>query len=217
MLLAVLLVVPIQSLDAEAHQGGEGHGDGIDVVYTSGDNCILTVTLAQKPSSYPTVSVLALDGSGDDQVVEHVEPSKVFKVILTPLHIASYQVIVTIAETGELLGECILTVGGTLTVSFSSNGGSGIMAPYEVVPGSIVVLPECGFEPAKGKSFASWEVNGIQKLPGDKIQVDSDIAVKAVWEGSGEEDGISPMLIVGIVVVLIIILMIVIVLIRRRG
>ena len=76
-----------------------------------------------------------------------------------------------------------------VTVSFNANGGTGEMAAV-TVPSGEYELPACTFTAPVGCTFAGWEitvqVNQWQtsksiKQAGDKITVDADMTIKAVW------------------------------------
>ena len=44
------------------------------------------------------------------------------------------------------------------------------------------ILLENNYTAPKGKQFKCWSVDGIEKNVGDKIMVDSDIVIMALWE-----------------------------------
>lgn len=69
------------------------------------------------------------------------------------------------------------------TVSFNpGEGGSGTKDSVDVEKRSFYELPNAdGFTPPEGKHFLGWEVGGEQKSAGDKIQVNSDITLTALW------------------------------------
>ena len=69
----------------------------------------------------------------------------------------------------------------TYTVSFDANGGTGSMANATGVSGDYV-LPVCGFTAPNGKQFKAWSVGGVEKAVGDKITVNANTIVTAVWE-----------------------------------
>ena len=70
----------------------------------------------------------------------------------------------------------------TYTVSFISNGGSGMMLSVNVAEGEYV-LPECDFTAPSGKFFAGWKVNGEGSAiqPGAKITISSNTRLVAQW------------------------------------
>ena len=82
------------------------------------------------------------------------------------------------------------TVGDTLSaindefrdyvVSFSSNGGSGIMDDVEIR--GAYTLPTCTFTAPEGKEFDSWMVGETKYAPGEEINVTKDIEIKATWK-----------------------------------
>ena len=67
-------------------------------------------------------------------------------------------------------------------VSFNANDGTGTMQPVEQNAGSQYTLPTCTFTAPDGKIFKAWSVNDVEKQVGDKITVDANTVVKAVWE-----------------------------------
>ena len=87
------------------------------------------------------------------------------------------------------------------TVTFNSNGAEGTMQSQKIKKGEKCTLPENGFTPPKNKKFVGWKIGDEDKKPGDKITVNGNIEVKAIWqdiqykvtfnnnEGSGEMDG----------------------------
>ena len=68
------------------------------------------------------------------------------------------------------------------TVSFAANGGSGTMDSKTVEKGTEYTLPACGFTSPSGKVFKAWSVNGTEKSVGDKIVINADTTVTAVWK-----------------------------------
>ena len=68
------------------------------------------------------------------------------------------------------------------TVSFAANGGSGTMDSKTVEEGMEYTLPACGFTAPSGKVFKAWSVNGTEKSVGDKIVINADTTVTAVWK-----------------------------------
>ena len=68
------------------------------------------------------------------------------------------------------------------TVSFSPGEGSGTMADEKVNIGSNYTLPANGFTPPKGKEFKAWNVSGQEKQPGDVIQINANVTIKAIWK-----------------------------------
>ena len=86
------------------------------------------------------------------------------------------------------------------TVTFNSNGAEGTMQAQKIKKGEKCTLPENGFTPLENKIFAGWKIGDEDKKPGDKITVNGNIDVKAIWkdieykvtfnpnEGSGDMD-----------------------------
>ena len=67
-------------------------------------------------------------------------------------------------------------------VSFNANGGTGTMQPVEQSADSQYTLPDCGFSAPDGKTFKAWSVNDVEKNVGDKITIEANTIIKAVWE-----------------------------------
>ena len=86
-------------------------------------------------------------------------------------------------------------------VSFNANGAEGTMQAQKVKKGEKCTLPENGFTPPENKKFAGWKIGNETKLVGDKITVNGNTEVTAIWkdieykvtfnnnEGSGDMDG----------------------------
>ena len=86
-------------------------------------------------------------------------------------------------------------------ITFDANGGTGDMQAAEVVSGSEYELPDNGFTAPENKVFDKWDAGN----PGDKITVDGNKTIKAVWKdkvvkatvsfdpngGSGEMDAVE--------------------------
>ena len=87
------------------------------------------------------------------------------------------------------------------TVTFNSNGAEGTIQSQKIKKGEKCTLPENGFTPPENKKFVGWKIGDEDKKPGDKITVNGNIDVKAIWkdieykvtfnpnEGSGDMDG----------------------------
>ncbi|MFR2892372.1 stalk domain-containing protein, partial [Peptoniphilus grossensis] len=73
------------------------------------------------------------------------------------------------------------------TISFDSNDGSGSMADVKVDKGSMYSLPACKFTAPAGKEFKAWEVGGVEKAVGDRITVNANTTVKALWKDKTPE------------------------------
>ncbi len=67
-------------------------------------------------------------------------------------------------------------------VSFNANDGTGTMQPVEQIAGSQYTLPACTFTAPDGKKFKAWSVNDVEKNVGDKITINANTVVKAIWE-----------------------------------
>ena len=73
------------------------------------------------------------------------------------------------------------TVPEVYTVSFNANGGSDTMKSVKVTEGEQYTLPSCGFTAPKDMKFALWSVNGAFYAPGEKIDINKDTLISAIW------------------------------------
>lgn len=92
--------------------------------------------------------------------------------------------IITISSDTELTAQY---VDKTYTISFNAGEGSGEMAATTQTSTNYT-LPECSFTAPNGKVFAGWFVNDAAKIdgsyyqPGEKIMLEEDITLTAVWK-----------------------------------
>ncbi|MFR9296849.1 MAG: S-layer homology domain-containing protein, partial [Aedoeadaptatus pacaensis] len=86
-------------------------------------------------------------------------------------------------------------------VTFNGTEGSGKMDEKVVKQEDEYTLPENGFTAPEGKQFDGWMVGTEKKSVGDKIVINSDTEVKAIWkdieykitfEGNGGEGSMNP-------------------------
>lgn len=68
------------------------------------------------------------------------------------------------------------------TVTFNSNGAEGTMQAQKIKKGEKCALPENGFTPPENKKFVGWEIGNETKLVGDKITVNGNTEVTAIWK-----------------------------------
>ena len=68
------------------------------------------------------------------------------------------------------------------TVTFNSNGAEGTMQAQKIKKGEKCTLPENGFTPPENKEFAGWKIGDEDKKPGDKITINGNTEVKAIWQ-----------------------------------
>ncbi len=83
------------------------------------------------------------------------------------------------------------------TVKFDANGGTGTMADkVHKFADNPYILPKCGFTAPQGKVFAGWEIDGKTYKEGDKLDLDKDVLVKALWKdkATGQVAGPKPSL-----------------------
>ena len=74
-----------------------------------------------------------------------------------------------------------LWIEDTYTVSFNANGGTGEMSPVQAL--GEYVLPESEFT-KNGHTFDSWafgSISGQKHYPNEKVNIDSDITLYAIW------------------------------------
>ena len=93
-------------------------------------------------------------------------------------------------EKIDVVANTILTAvwgdQGTHSISFDGNGGTGSMDPVSNVPEKYI-LPENGFTAPAGKVFNGWLIPAGESkykrgLPGERINVGSNIELKAEWQ-----------------------------------
>ncbi len=137
-------------------------------------------------------NVLAEDLQADQQVVyagSFVLGEGVNLTNLTPKKwdsdLGDY-VTCTLAEASVLFptaaGDASIGTGLTgFTVTFNAGGGSGTMPAATHVLGEYT-LPANGFTAPANKEFKCWSVGGVEKNPGDKINVTANVTVKALWK-----------------------------------
>ncbi len=68
------------------------------------------------------------------------------------------------------------------TVIFDNGGGTGVMAPVNVNDGEEYTLPNSMFAAPTNKEFSHWSVNSTNKNPGDKIVVNDNVTVTAIYK-----------------------------------
>jgi len=68
-------------------------------------------------------------------------------------------------------------------IRFSANGGTGTMAPVTMTDGEFTV-PECTFEAPAGMQFKAWRGLSCDYIPGEAIDVSSNVVLTAVYESS---------------------------------
>ena len=70
------------------------------------------------------------------------------------------------------------------TITFNGNNGTGNMSPVETFKGEEYTLPKNGFTAPENKEFEGWQVGGQNKAPGDKITIEGNTEVTAIWKDS---------------------------------
>ena len=85
----------------------------------------------------------------------------------------------TEATTGNIGGNTIVPC---CTISFSAGEGRGRMDGVAVAAGATYQLPKCTFTaPDESKVFYRWQIGTAEYEPGDKITVDGNLSVTALW------------------------------------
>ena len=77
-------------------------------------------------------------------------------------------------------------------VTFDANGGSKTMESQNVKKGERYTLPANGFIAPKDKEFDGWMVGTEKKAVGDKITVNENTEVKAIWKDKTTTDPSQP-------------------------
>ncbi len=69
------------------------------------------------------------------------------------------------------------------TVTFTAGEhGTGSMSPVDKFEGDSYVLPQSGFTADEGYRFKCWSVGGVEKAPGDSIDITGNVTVTAIFE-----------------------------------
>ena len=93
-------------------------------------------------------------------------------------------------DTIKIAGNVTLTATWKpimVDVSFDKGEGSGNKDKVTVAKGSEYTLPNSdGFTPPAGKEFAGWQVGKETKKVGDKITVNENTVVKALWKAKAQ-------------------------------
>lgn len=63
-----------------------------------------------------------------------------------------------------------------------NNNGKNESKTEEIKKGEDFELPKCTFTAPEGKEFKAWEVDGQEKSIGDKIVIDKETTVTAIWK-----------------------------------
>ncbi len=80
----------------------------------------------------------------------------------------------------------------TVKVTLVANNGTDKTIVNEIKKGTEYTLPECLFTAPDGQVFKAWSVNEEEKKPGDKITVNADTEVKAIWQDKPNPDKPNP-------------------------
>ena len=178
------------SADA-SHTGGEGHSEGIDVIYPYIEASVAKISLSDKPID--RIDVLLISGHDSPQKVENILVGKEFYVEIRPLIRGTYDLRVQLHSTSQLLAECDLVVGESCTVLLLPGEGTGTECRSEVMSGSLYTVPECTFEAPEGLVFSGWSSDGTVHAAGDQVTVVSDMEFTATYSPDSVPDGQSGM------------------------
>lgn len=66
-------------------------------------------------------------------------------------------------------------------ISFDANGGSGTMKKEAVLNNSNYTIPQNRFTPPPGMIFSAWNIGGWAYSPGQRITVNRDWTLSAIW------------------------------------
>jgi len=196
-----------------AHIGREGHGDGIDAIYSYDENSYLRIYLASKPID--RIDVVLISGHDTTQTVENVLVDRFVMVELRPLQVGTYLPQIQIHSTHQVHAECDLYIGDACTVRFLPGEGAGEMSPMEVLVGTQIELPASSFESPEGKVFDCWRSSDSSYTQGEKITLTTDMELTAVFKerSAGSDDTV---LYASIAVVAVLALLIIFIFIRNR-
>ncbi len=88
----------------------------------------------------------------------------------------------TSGTIGEIALEPYWVSGSHYTITlYHGDGSSGDAKTVTLAAGSRYVLPLCEFPIPGNKAFSGWNVNGSLKLPGETIDVNTDLTITAEW------------------------------------
>jgi len=168
-----------------------------------------TLTDASYNSSFSSMSPIISKESGKVTISLETEKNSTLTAVPTPLMSVVFQIPAGTAAGSYLMklkmeqflnaqkeplsyyqSNGSVTITGTsqiptvekYTVTYSSNGGSGSIAPASVEKGSRITLPACTFAAPANMEFAGWKVNGTVCQPGSQITVSSNLTIEATWK-----------------------------------
>ena len=75
-----------------------------------------------------------------------------------------------------------LKIENKYKVTYDSNGGEGTMLAEEVTVGTKHRIKDNGFTAPKDKEFDHWMIGFEPKNPGEDVEVNNDIVIKAIWK-----------------------------------
>ena len=75
-----------------------------------------------------------------------------------------------------------LKIENKYKVTYDANGGEGTMPEEEVKLGSKHRIKDNGFTAPKDKEFDHWMIGSETKNPGEDVEVNNDIVIKAIWK-----------------------------------
>lgn len=182
-LVLMLLVVPVslaEGSDAATTLYGYGHGDGIDVSYSSDDGYVV-IELTQKPKDYVTFSFVS---ATDEQTVFNIEPQMEYNIDVATLKEEQYLVFLVLESTGALVAQCDMFVSSDIVLFYSSAGGTGTMTPTKADDSGKVTIASCTFTPPGSAKFSHWSINGTSYQPGQTITITKVTEAVAVWDGA---------------------------------
>lgn len=151
------------------------------------------------PGGDPEVKVPGVPDNGYD-VIYKDKDGNVAEDLSKP---GNYEVWVKFPEDSNYRhpdGSCEAPVGSVTvsetkpaqyTVSFDGNGATGTMTDLKLAGGSVLTLPECGYE-KNGFQFTGWKYGGTTYRPGDRVTTAyGDMTFTAQWqETTGSVSGL---------------------------
>ena len=105
---------------------------------------------------------------------------KTFSDAVTATINGSIATIESVSNNSVLFSMDFTLPGGSYTVTFNADGGTGNMAPVTGVSGNYT-LPSCGFTAPAGKQFKCWVVGGVETKPYSYVNIIANTIVTAVW------------------------------------
>lgn len=77
-------------------------------------------------------------------------------------------------------------------VTLVANNGTNDTKVVEIEKGKEYTLPDCPFTAPDGQMFKAWQIAEIEYNPKDKITIDAETIIKAIWQDKSNPDKPNP-------------------------